>query len=421
MNTERNSSSRSGRRNTTSRDRRDEYRTRDWDDYDDYDDRPRRTRSGDERRPRRGDDRPRDRRRSGEGSRPRSSSRGAPKKRPRKKRRRSRLGGFIRLVFRICLVLLLMIVVAAAAFKVFVRPPAVNPDPPKNPTTSTQLHQPDVTQGDLQRREGVYNILLAATDKDGQRTDTMMVLNYDVPNKKASVVSVPRDTIYDRGKNKNPRLVYGPGSVQQRCIDISDMLGIPIDYYVKVNLQGFVALVDYVGGVDFYVPCDMDYEDPYQDLFIHFKEGKQHLDGQAAMEVARFRKNNIGSTGGYSDVGRTKTQQQLLLAIAKKVLAWHNITRVNGLVRMVNEYIDTDLKLVDMMWFASQGISLDPASDVETTTLKGRGDAVFRGTSYCYELDREATVETVNRLLNPYVEELTLEHMNLAKAQKYMS
>ncbi len=61
----------------------------------------------------------------------------------------------------------------------------------------------------LVRRDGVYNILLAGTDRDGFRTDTMMVFSYDVPNQKVGVVSVPRDTIVDRGSGKNPKLVYG--------------------------------------------------------------------------------------------------------------------------------------------------------------------------------------------------------------------
>ena len=108
------------------------------------------------------------------------------------------------------------------------------------------------------------------------------------------------------------------------------MLGIPIDYYIKVNIKGFISLVDDLGGVDFYVPCDMDYDDPYQDLHIHYKQGQQKLNGQQAMEVARFRKNNDGT--GYSDVGRTQTQQKLLVALAKKVLSWNSLTKINSFV-----------------------------------------------------------------------------------------
>ena len=271
------------------------------------------------------------------------------------------------------------------------------------------------------RREGVYTILLAATDKDGTRTDTMMVMCYDTVKQTVGVVSVPRDTLIAR-ENGHPKLAYGKGGVEQRVEDISQMLGIPIDGYIKVNIKGFITLVDYLGGIDFYVPCDMDYDDPIQDLHIHYKEGQRKLSGQQAMEVARFRKNNPDENGkatGYSDTGRTETQQKLLIALAKKVLSWNNLTKINGFVEIFNKNVSTDLTLDNMMYFASQAINLDPSAAIETATLPGRGDGVYRGYTWCFELDPEGTLETVNRLINPYDRDLTLKDLNLAKAARY--
>lgn len=266
------------------------------------------------------------------------------------------------------------------------------------------------------RLKGVYTVFLAATDKAGTLTDVMMVMRYDTVNQTVGVVSVPRDTLVAREKG-SPHLVYGGGGVEQRITDVSDMLGIPIDCYVKVNIKGFINLVNYLDGIDFYVPCDMNYDDPDQDLSIHYKKGQQHLDGQQAMEVARFRKNNDGS--GYSDVGRTQTQQKLLVALAKKVLSWNSITKLNGFVEIFNDNVGTSLSLNEMLYFAGQAIDLDPSSGVETATLPGRGDGVYRGSKWCYELEPEGTLELVNRLLNPYDRDLTLEDMNLAKADRY--
>ena len=296
------------------------------------------------------------------------------------------------------------------------KPPVVSGDTSNQGDGSGGSDSSQLEQG-LKRREGVYTVLLAATDKDGFRTDTMMVLCYDVPNQKVGVVSIPRDTLTVRASGKNPKLVYGSGGVEQRREDIADMLGVPIDYYVQVNIKGFIALVDYLGGVNFYVPCDMDYDDPYQDLSIHFKEGTQHLDGQAMMEVARFRKNNDGS--GYSDVGRTQTQQKLLVTLAKKVLSWNSLSKLNGFVEIFNDYVKTDLELEDMLYFASQAIYMDTSTGVETATLEGRGDGVYRGYTYCYELDQEKTVELVNQMINPFDGELSPEDMNLARAERY--
>ena len=272
----------------------------------------------------------------------------------------------------------------------------------------------------LNRRDGVYTILLAATDKEGYRTDTMMVMCYDTVKQTVGVVSVPRDTLVAR-PDEHVHLAYGKGGVEQRVEDISQMLGIPIDGYIKVNIKGFITLVDYLGGIDFYVPCNMDYDDPIQDLHIHYKKGQQKLGGQQAMEVARFRKNNDGS--GYSDVGRTQTQQKLLIALAKKVLAWDNVTKINGFVEIFNKNVSTDLTMNELLYFAGQAMGLDPSSAVETATLEGNGFGKYRNNvktyKYCYELDPEKTVETVNRLINPYDRDLTLKDMNIAKADSY--
>ncbi len=322
-----------------------------------------------------------------------------------------------------------LVVAGYIGLSLWVRPPeqAQAPQPPAQtdalPASSAGGAPAAQPQGRT-RREGVYTVFLAATDKEGFRTDTMMVACYDIPNQKVGIVSVPRDTLVERSKG-HPHLVYGPGGVEQRIKDVSLMLGIPIDYYVKVNIKGFITLVDYLEGIDFYVPCDMDYDDPVQDLHIHYKEGQQHLDGQQAMEVARYRKDNpdpvTGKSHGYSDVGRTQTQQKLLMALAKKVLSWGSLTKINGFVEIFNQNVETDLALNDMLYFASQAVSVDLSSAVETATLEGRGDAVYNGVPWCFELDPDKALETVNALINPYDAPMTTSDLDLGKAKRYMS
>ena len=327
--------------------------------------------------------------------------------------------------YKVLVVISAIIVAVYLGFNAVVRAPEQKSPPP--PAQTGNRTDPGGTTGaadsttgtapERQLRKGVYNIFLAATDMEGYRTDIMMVLCYDTVEQRVGVVSIPRDTLVARDSG-NPHLVYGKGGLDQRIADVSSMLGVPIDYYIKVNIKGFITLVDYLGGVDFYVPCDMNYDDPYQDLHIHYTEGMYHLDGQQAMEVARFRKNN-GDGSGYSDIGRTETQQKLLIALAKKVLSWGNLTRINGFVEIFNQNVDTDLSMNDMLYFASQAIGLDPSAGVEAATLPGRGDGVYRGYRYCYVLDQEETLALVNRLVNPYDRPLTLEDMNLAKADSY--
>ena len=353
-----------------------------------------------------------------------------PRHRPQK-RRRSTAASVASGFYKALVILSALIVAVYIAFTLTIRAPEQKQKIPPSQNGPAQTLGPNFNTSSsgtassipsepadrvLSRREGVYTIFLAATDVEGYRTDTMMVMCYDTVKQTIGVVSIPRDTLVAR-ESGNPHLVYGKGGVEQRVEDVSHMLGIPIDFYVKVNIKGFITLVDYLGGVDFYVPCDMDYDDPTpgQDLHIHYKEGRQVLGGQQAMEVARFRKNNDGS--GYTDTGRTQTQQKLLIALAKKVLAWNNIAKINGFVEIFNKNVSTDLSMDEMLYFASQAMGLDPSTAVETATLEGNGFGKYRGYKYCYELDQEKTVETVNRLINPYNQDLTLLDMNIAKAE----
>lgn len=334
----------------------------------------------------------------------------------RHKRRRANL--LIRLgvgLYRAAVVLSAIIVAAYLGYRIFFPPPAVQP--PVIPDDS----QSDVSgqeQEGLKRREQVWTFLLMGTDDGNGNADTLMVATYDVAQRKVGVVSVPRDTIVDRDWTRYPKIngAYSRG-VEQVRKEVSHLLGIPIDYYIKVDIKAFVALVDEVGGVDFHVPVDMDYDDPFQNLSIHYKKGVQHLTGQQALEVVRFRHNNDMS--GYSDVGRTQTQQALIKAVARKVLSWDSVPKVAGFADIFNDYVDTDLKAEDMVYFATQALYIDLDTGVATKTLKGRGDATYKGYTWCYELDKEQTLTDINEMLNPYTAPVTDEMAHIMKADSY--
>lgn len=134
------------------------------------------------------------------------------------------------------------------------------------------------------------------------------------------------------------------------------MLGVPVDFYVSVDLKGFITLIDQIDGVDFDVPEDMDYDDPYQDLHIHFKKGLQHLNGQQAMEVVRFRHNNDNTGyGGQQDLGRIGTQQAFLKTVAQKLMKLENVP---AMAETFLKYVKTDLTLGNLVWLANQALSM---------------------------------------------------------------
>lgn len=321
-------------------------------------------------------------------------------------------------IYKAAVVLSAIIVLVYAGWRLTVRPPEV--EPPVVDAFGDISDQTGQERVGLERRDLCYTFLLMGTDDGNGNADTLMVATYDVKEQKVGVVSIPRDTIVDRSWSRYPKIngAYGGGGGVERVRqEVSHLLGIPIDFYVKVDIKAFVALVDEVGGVDFEVPVDMNYDDPWQNLSIHYKKGVQHLTGQQALEVVRFRHNN--DMTGYSDTGRMQTQQKLLTAVAQKVLSWGSLTKIAPFLDIVERYVDTDLTTQEIMYFASQALYMDLDSGLITRTLQGRGDATYNGYTWCFELDKEQTMTDINELLNPYTTPVTDEMAHIMKGQSY--
>lgn len=253
-----------------------------------------------------------------------------------------------------------------------------------------------------------YNILLYGVDNDAGGSDTNMLMRFDAVNKTVDVVSLPRDTLMSNGHKLNSS--YNNGGTEKLRSNIEDMLGVPVDFYVSVDLKGFITLIDQIDGVDFDVPEDMDYDDPYQDLHIHFKKGLQHLNGQQAMEVVRFRHNNDNTGyGGQQDLGRIGTQQAFLKTVAQKLMKLENVP---AMAETFLKYVKTDLTLGNLIWLANQALSMGGMDAISFATLPGDGAGWYKGMSV-YALDPEQVLEMTNSMLNPYATDITADDQNI--------
>lgn len=253
-----------------------------------------------------------------------------------------------------------------------------------------------------ERKPNFYTILVSGLDNHNGGSDTNILVAVDAENNKIHGVSIPRDTkAVINGKNHKINFAYNSGGIDLLAQTLTDQLGIPVDYTVCVDLQGFVALVDAIDGVPFDVPIDMNYEDPYQDLYIHISKGYQTLSGAEALKVVRFRE-------GYAtqDIGRMETQQKFLKAVAKKMLTVENWDKVDDFVKIFNTYVETDLTLGNLGWLGREAISMG-ADAITFSTLPSEWHY-----PYIY-LDPEATLTLVNESLNPYVEDRVMEDLNI--------
>ena len=286
--------------------------------------------------------------------------------------------------------------------------PASQPAEEENSPSDEEQAAQEALRSHLERKGGFYTILVSGVDDGNGGSDTNILVAVDTVNGYVYGVSIPRDSkaIID-GKAHKINYAYNKGGISLLADTVSEQLGVPVDYTVCVDLKGFTALVDAIGGVDFEVPINMDYDDPIQGLSIHFKKGMQHLSGADALRVVRFRHNNDGTGYGSEDLGRMQTQQKFLKAVAKKMLSFENlISNPRKYAEIFGQYVDTDLSVTDLAWFGMQVLGMG-VDKIDFSTLPNEWKY-----PYIY-LDPDETLALVNTYLNPYVEDRTAEDLNL--------
>ena len=201
--------------------------------------------------------------------------------------------------------------------------------------------------------QGKINIMVLGVDHrqdDVGRSDTLFVATVDTKTKNVSVLSIPRDTrvkIPGHSYDKiNHAYAFGGRKLSQEVVE--DLLGIPIDYYVKIDTKAFERIIDAIGGIDINVDKRMYYEDPYDDnggLVIDIRPGEQHMDGSKAIQYVRYRDEE-------GDIGRIKRQQHFMAAIYEKITSTEILTKVPGLVKELVTMIKTDIPITDMIKLA---------------------------------------------------------------------
>ena len=206
-------------------------------------------------------------------------------------------------------------------------------------------------------------------------TDTLMLASYDTENQKVDIISIPRDTYYERpgksGASLKINSIYSQEGVLGTAKAVSKTLeGIPINYYVVVDYKGVEKVVDAMGGVKVNVPFHMKYRDVYDKppLIIDIPAGERTLSGKEAIKFLRFRKTNMRGGQGYpqGDIGRIQTHQAFLKAAVDKAIG----PKLPKVMKTFIENVDSDLSLRIGIKLATKAIKLDNAN-VKTYLLPG--------------------------------------------------
>ncbi|TFB09159.1 LytR family transcriptional regulator [Candidatus Atribacteria bacterium MT.SAG.1] len=195
------------------------------------------------------------------------------------------------------------------------------------------------------------NILIVGCDviENHGRADTIVFLSISPKTKDVLILSIPRDTrveIPGRGMDKiNHAYAFGGEKLISKTV--SSFLDVPIHFYAVADFNGFVNIIDELGGVEIDVEKEMHYVDKAGGVEINLYPGKQILDGKKSLQYIRFRNDKLG------DLGRIKRQQKLALAVIKKMMNFDSITKIPQISEEIKRYIETNIKVQDAIALAN--------------------------------------------------------------------
>jgi polyisoprenyl-teichoic acid--peptidoglycan teichoic acid transferase len=218
------------------------------------------------------------------------------------------------------------------------------------------------------------SILLIGVDErkgDRGRADSLIVMTVN-PNKKSiEMVSIPRDTrteIIGKGKKDKINHSYAFGGVEMTMATVEHFLDIPIDYYIKVNMESFRDIVDAVGGVTVNNPFTFTYEG------VTFPKGEITLNGEKALKYSRMRKSDP-----RGDFGRQDRQKQIIEAIIQKGAGFSSLTNYDEVLAAIGKNMKTNLTFDEMQEI--QANYKDARHHIEQLHITGKGTTI-NGTYY---------------------------------------
>lgn len=244
-------------------------------------------------------------------------------------------------------------------------------------------------------------------------SDTMLLVRLLPATHEVNVLSIPRDTLVhlnqvgiDKINDANVR-----GGAKLAAATVSELLnGVAIDRYVRIDTEGFIHLVDALGGVEVNIPKAMNYTDKTQHLNIHFQAGRQILNGQHLQEYVRFRHDALG------DIGRVQRQQEVLKDILSTLLQPKSIEKIPQILQVVKENVDSDLSVEEMLALAGTVFRSD-RHHLHLVMLPGRFSEKSEYRLSYWISDPKATSKILARYFDIQTPDTTIAQENISPSQ----
>ncbi|MEK3888336.1 polyisoprenyl-teichoic acid--peptidoglycan teichoic acid transferase TagU [Bacillus sp. FSL K6-3431] len=194
----------------------------------------------------------------------------------------------------------------------------------------------------LNKKEPFSVLMLGVDQREGDkgRSDTMIVMTVNPEKQSMEMLSIPRDTrveIVGKGIDDKINHSYAFGGVEMSMNTVEKFLDIPIDYYVKMNMEGFKDIVDSVGGIT--VNNDFDFSEGGH----HFAKGQLNLNGKEALSYARMRKND-----SRGDFGRQMRQRQVIQGVMNKGANVSALWKYDDILKALSNNVETNISFDEM-------------------------------------------------------------------------
>lgn len=227
----------------------------------------------------------------------------------------------------------------------------------------------------------------------GQRSDSIVLMSVNPKDKKTVMVSVPRDTrakIVGKGTTEKINHAYAYGGPKMAVNSLEKLMGVPVDHYISIDMDGVKTVVDELGGVN--VTSNASFTTKTTNGTYSFKQGQSYkMDGKKALAYMRSRKED----GAGGDEGRQLRQQQVITAVAREAFSVNSVTKLNGIFKAAQDNLKTDLSFVQLNRFKSD---YDKAQDnVERLTINGQ-NALGDDNLYYFYPDKNSLKEVKEKL-----------------------
>lgn len=221
---------------------------------------------------------------------------------------------------------------------------------------------------------------------DNSRSDALILATLNQETKTVKTLSIPRDAyvyIPDKGFRDKITHAHAYGGTEVTIETIENLLDVPVDYYVRMNFNAFIDVVDALGGIEIEVPYSFVELDEFENPVIELEKGYQQLNGSEALALARTRKYD-------SDIERGKRQQEILKAIAIQAAKPSSILKYDNVIDAVADNMKTNMTFNEMKSFLAYLSSGMPR--IDSLALEGADD--WSTGTYYYKLNDESLEDT---------------------------